>query len=113
MFSAPMTHRMEGFHEGFLRKLTNLKAKILRDGLWRKVEAEKVLHRTGKQPLQTYLDKRQATVAEWVDLRPIFNVYTRETGYNLGGNMGLPWWIQAAAEKHLKVTLEDILAATR
>ena len=78
---APMAQSLEGVHVGFLRQVKNLKAKRLRDGSWRKVAVEKVLQGTGTQPLQTYLDRRQTTVAERVALRPILEVFTNETGY--------------------------------
>ena len=52
-------------------------------------------------------------MTEWADLRPIFDVFTRETGYEGGGKLRLSWWRQAAAEKNLKVTVEEILAAAR
>ena len=48
------------------------------------------------------MDRRQATVVEWVALQLIFDVFARD-----------PWWRQAAAKKHLKVTVEEILEATR
>ena len=61
---APMSQRLEGVHVVFLRQVAKLNAKRLKDGLWHKVAAEKVLHGAGTQPLQTYLDRRQVTVAE-------------------------------------------------
>ena len=66
---------------GFLKQVKNSKAKRLRDRLLRKAVASKVLQVEVAQPLQTYLDSRHATVEEWVDLPPIFDVCTRETGY--------------------------------
>ena len=32
------------------------------------------LQGAGTQPLQTYVDRRQAEVAEWVDLRPVCEI---------------------------------------
>ena len=61
----------------------NSKSKRLRDGSWRKATAKKVLQRADTQPLQTYVDRRQATVSEWVALRPIFDICVRDTGYEL------------------------------
>ena len=66
---------------GFLIQVKNLKEKNLKDGSWRKVVADRVIQGAGTQPLQTYLDRRQATVAEWVELRPIFEVCARDMGY--------------------------------
>ena len=64
VLSAPMAQRLKGVRVGFLRQVTNIKKKILKDGLWQKVAAYRVLQGVGTQPLQTYLDSRQATVAE-------------------------------------------------
>ena len=44
-----------------------------------------MLQGVGTQPLQTYLDRSQAAVAEWVALRPIFDVCVMGTGYEVGG----------------------------
>ena len=52
-------------------------------------------------------------MAEWVALRPIFDVCEREMGYEGGGKLQVQWWRQAAADNHLKVTVEEILVATR
>ena len=87
MLLVPTAQRLEVFHVGFLRQVTKLKAKILKDGLWHKVAAEKVLLGAGTQPLQTYLDRRQVKVEEWVALWPIFEVCMRETGYEGGGGL--------------------------
>ena len=52
-------------------------------------------------------------MAEWVDLRPIFDLCSRETGYEGGGKLQVPWRRQAAAEKQLKVAVEEILGGAR
>ena len=67
-----------------------------------------VLQGAVRQPLRTYINRRQATVAEWVLLRPIFNVCAREMGYKGGGRLRVQCWRQAAVEKQLKVTVESI-----
>ena len=46
--------------------------------------AEKFLEKVGTQSLGTYIEGRQATVTEWVALRPILEVCVRETGYEWG-----------------------------
>ena len=58
-----MAQRLEGFHVGFLRQVMKLRAKFLKDALCWKVAAYKVLQGAGTQLLQTYLYRRQATVA--------------------------------------------------
>ena len=96
-----------------LDQLKKLKEKMLRDGSWRKVAAEKVLQVAETKQLRIYLYRRQATVEEWVVLRTIFDVCTREEVYEGGGKLWVPWCIQAEADKQLRVTLEEILAAAR
>ena len=77
---ATMAQRLEGVHVGFLRQVKKLKTKSLKDGSWCKEAVDRVLQGAGKQPLRTYLYRRQATVVKWVDLQPIFEVCERETG---------------------------------
>ena len=62
---------LEGVHVGFLRNLTGQKSKRQRDGTWRSEAEVKVINETGTQTLGAYINNRQATVAEWVVLRPI------------------------------------------
>ena len=54
-------------------------------------DVKTVLQGSGTQTLQTYVDRRQATVEEWVALRAIFDVCTRETVYEGGGRLWFPW----------------------
>ena len=88
VFSVPMEQRLDRVHVGFLRQVTNLKAKSLSNGSWRKVATEKVLQGACTQPLHNYLERRQSEAAEWKALRPIFDVYARETGYEGGVSSG-------------------------
>ena len=59
------------------------------------------------------MDRIQVTVVEWVSLRPIFDVFARDTGYEGGGRLRVPWRRQEAADNQLKVTLEVISEAAR
>ena len=54
-----------------------------------------------------------AKVAEWVTLRPIFDVCARETGYEGGRRLQLPWRRQDIAENQLNITVEAIFSAAR
>ena len=60
-----------------------------------------------------YIEQRQATVAQWVALRPLFEVYERETGYEGGGRRRKAWWRQEAAAIKLWSTLADSQEAKR
>ena len=44
-----------------------------------------MLQAAGTKPLRDYINKRQATVAEWVALQPIFEVCAKEKGLREGG----------------------------
>ena len=93
--------------------MTGQKAKRQRDGTWRSESAAKVLTELGTQTLGAYIDKRQATVTEWVALRPIIDIYHKETGYEGGGRRQDLWWRKMAARKQLSEMLEEVLATAR
>ena len=113
MLLAPMMQSLEGLHVSFFQKVTQKQATWQRDKYWRQGMAEAVLQGEGTQLLQTYVDIRQARVMEWVPLRPILDVCARETGYEGGGRLRVPWWRQEAAENQLKIMVEAILEAAR
>ena len=71
---------------GFLRQVTKVKEKRLKDGSWQKVASEKVLQGAGTQLLHNYLDMRQVAVVGWVALRLIFEICVTEIGCKGGGN---------------------------
>ena len=77
------------------------------------MEAEKFLKEAGTQSLGAYIDKRQATVAEWVALRPILKICDKETCYKGGRRFWELWWRKTSARKHMGATLKDILLAAR
>ena len=97
MLSAPMAQRLEGVCMGFLQQVTNSKGNHLRDGSWRKAAAKTVPQGAGKQPLWTYLDRIQGTVAGCVSLRPIFDDCIRDMRYGVGEKLQTLLWRQAAA----------------
>ena len=47
-----------------------------------------VLQGSGKHTIRTYVDRIQATVAEWMALWPIFDVSVSETGLREGVDYG-------------------------
>ena len=69
---------------------------------------EEVLEKAGTQYLGDYIDRRQATVTEWVALRSILEVCDRETGYEGRGRRRDPWWIQKMTRKKLSATIKHI-----
>ena len=72
-----------------------------------------MLQETGKKPLCEYIEKRQAVVADWVTLRPVFKVYVKETGFEGRGRARKQWWRLTAMEWQLKTTLKEIFSAAR
>ena len=52
-----MSQDLEGVHMGFLRQMTDQKAKRQRDGTWRSDAAAKVLKEAVTQTLGSYIDK--------------------------------------------------------
>ena len=59
------------------------------------------------------MDRRQATVADWVTLWNIFDICVRDMGNEGGGVLWVPWWRQEASENQLRVTVESILEVAR
>ena len=94
-------------------QITGQKAKRQRDENCQSEAAEKVLKEAGNQSLGAYIDKWQATVAEWVALKPILEIFDKETGYEGGGRRREPWWRKTVDQKQLSATLKEILAAAR
>ena len=48
-----------------------------------------------------------------MDLRPIFDIFARDTGYEGEYRLWVPWWMQVAAHNQMKFMVEEILAAAR
>ena len=108
-----VSRKLGGVHVNFLRKIMEQKRKRLMDGTCRSEAASKVLKEAFTQTPGSYIDKRQAMVAEWVMLRKILDICDRETGYKGGGGRCELWWRKMASRKQLGATLEDISEAER
>ena len=87
---AAMMQKINVINVGFLQQVIGKKAIRLGDKNWRKEGAESVLQAAGKKTLNDYIIKSQATVAEWVSLRSIFEVCAKETGYEGEGRFQYP-----------------------
>ena len=85
VLTAAMTKKLEVVHVGFLQQVTGEKAQRLGYKTWKKYGTDSVLQETGTKHLREYVNNKQATVAEWVVLLPIFEVCANETGYEGGG----------------------------
>ena len=97
---------------GFLQQLTVKKKRRQNDGYWCREVSNIVLQKAGVQPIQTYIDLRQATTAECMDFWPIFKVCVEKTGYKGGGSHFDMWWRQAEANKQIRAILEEIFGGS-
>ena len=79
--TATILQKLEGVHVGFLRQVEGMIVQNLGVNTWQTEGADRVLQATGTKPLWEYIERRQATVAEWIALRPIFEVCAKETGF--------------------------------
>ena len=113
VLTATKLQNIEGVHVVLLRQVTGTTNQMLGVDTWKKEGGERVIQATGKKPLREYIERRQATVAEWVALRPLFKVCRKETGFEGGGRARKQWWRQTAAELQLKTTQKEILAVVR
>ena len=75
-----MPNKLKGVHVGLLQQETWMKSRRLGEETWTKEGTDRVIQVAGTKLLLEYIDKRQSTVAEWVALRPIFEVCAKETG---------------------------------
>ena len=107
VLSEAMLNKLEGVHVGLLRQVMGMKARSLGDKTWTKEGTGRVLQAAGTKSLREYIDKRQATVAEWVALRPISEFCAKETRYVGGGKLREPWWQQEAVEQQLGATMNS------
>ena len=76
-----MENRIEGAHTDFLQMITGNRKKQLVDGTWETPGSEVILEAEGTQLDGIYIERQRETVAQWVVLRPLFEVCARETGY--------------------------------
>ena len=74
MMTAAILQYLKVIHVGFLRQVAGMEVQRLGEDTWRKAGEDSLLQAAGSKLLWEYVNKRQATVAEWVDLRPIFEV---------------------------------------
>ena len=74
---ATIERKVEGIHNGFLCRVTVKISRQLIDGTWEMPGMEGVREAVVMQSVRTYIGRRQATVDQWVALRPLFEVCAR------------------------------------
>ena len=81
------TEKLEGVHVSFMRQVMRMNSLMLGGKTWIKEEAGRVLQESGTKPLQEYINRRQAMVAECVAILPIFKVCAKDMVYEVGGRL--------------------------
>ena len=64
--------------------ITGKRVKQLEDGTWETPGVEGIRESAGTQSASIYIERRQATVAQWVPLCTLFKVCARETRWRRG-----------------------------
>ena len=98
LLSVAMERTVEGTHTGFLRQITRYRKQRKSYGTWVTPRVEVFQEAAVTQLEMTYIGRRQGMAAQWMALRPIFEVYAREKGYEGVGCRRESWWNQEAAE---------------
>ena len=87
-----MERKIEGTHIGFLRYITGKRVRRLGDVMWETPRAERVWEAEIMQSSMTYIGRRQATVAQWVEIRPLLEICVQgirfSKGVGAGGRLG-------------------------
>ena len=78
---AAIKRKVEITQKVFLWKTMGKQVRRKEDKKWEKPKAEVVREAAGTQSAMIYIGRRQGTVAQWVALRPIFEVCTGEKSY--------------------------------
>ena len=69
--------------------------------------ARGVSRAAGMQTEATYINHRYGMGAQWVTLRPIFEVCAHDTGFKGGRRRRKPWWRQYAPDEVIRATLVE------
>ena len=93
---------LEGFHHRAARRISRKMPRRRPDGSWHYPPLAGALRDAGLAPISEYVARRQGTIAQYIALRPIFDVVTREEKQR-GTSAPMCWWEQpidfeAAAE---------------
>ena len=86
VLTIPLMQKLEGVHVILIWQVTRKHETRRRDGYWLQVTTEVAIQGEGKQFLRTYVDRQHATVAEWVDLRPILTFVRERRDMREGGD---------------------------
>ena len=65
--------KFKSFHMRVARYLSGKHIRPLEDGTWLYPVSEEILEETGLFPIETYIEKRRATIFEYISKQPIYN----------------------------------------
>ena len=74
--SQSMINALARFHNKAARRIARMMPCLV-DGEWITPPPAEALEAAGMYPIDVYIEKRRATVADWVATRPIFEACTR------------------------------------
>ena len=77
---AAMENKVERTDTVFLRNITEKQERWILDRTWETTRAEVVQEAEGTKSVMNYIGRSQATVAQWLELRPILEVCKGEEG---------------------------------
>uniref|UniRef100_A0A7S0FHZ4 Uncharacterized protein n=1 Tax=Minutocellus polymorphus TaxID=265543 RepID=A0A7S0FHZ4_9STRA len=84
---------LESLHHRVARRLAGKMPRRLPDGSWECPSLEKALEEAGLFPISEYVARRQRTVAQYIALRPIYDIAVEE-GRQRGTSTSMRWWEQ-------------------
>ena len=84
---------LESLHHRVARRLAGKMPRRLPDGSWEYPSLEKALEEAGLFPISEYIARRQRTVAQYIALRPIYDIAVEE-GRQRGTSTSMRWWEQ-------------------
>ena len=85
--------KFKSFHMRVARYLSGRHIKPLEDGTWLYPVSEEVLEETGLFSIETYIEKRRATIFEYISRQPIYNKCKNSRPGPSGGSR-VVWWQQ-------------------
>lgn len=84
---------LEGFHHRVARRISRKMPRRRPDGSWYYPPLAGALRDAGLAPISEYIARRQGTIAQYIALRPILEIVTREERQR-GTSAPLCWWEQ-------------------
>eukprot|EP00978_Attheya_sp_CCMP212_P044431 scaffold310270_cov55-Attheya_sp.AAC.1 len=100
-----MLQALEGFHRRVAHRIAGKQPYFCREtDEWIYPPIEKALEEVGLWPIKKYTEKRQNTVADYVAMRPIFELCT-EAEWPTGSQSSRRWWDQV--DRDFEGEIED------